>query len=72
MNDIDRLCALCAEEGVSAALRALPPDTNLAALADACLRHAERAREQGSQAQADRLCSAAQYLAYLELPYKLD
>jgi hypothetical protein len=72
MNDIDRLCAICADEGVSAMLRALPRDTNLAALADACLRHAERARELGRQARADRFSSAAQYLAYLELPYELD
>jgi hypothetical protein len=72
MNDIDRLCTICADAGVSAALHTLPPNANLEALADACLRQAEQAREQGSQARADRLSSAAQYLAYLELPYELD
>jgi hypothetical protein len=72
MNDIDRFCAICTDEGVNAALRALPPDVNLAALADTCLRLAERAREQGRLARADRLSSAARYLAYLELPYELD
>jgi len=69
MNDFDRLCVLCADEGVSAALRALPCGANLGALAEACRCHAERVQHQGDQTRADRLFSAVQYLAYLELPY---
>ena len=72
MNDIDRLCAICAEEGVSAALRALRSGASLAELAEACQWNAEQAQAQGGQARAHRLYSAAQYLAYLELPYQLD
>jgi hypothetical protein len=72
MNDVDQLCAICADEGVSAALRVLPSGANLGALAEACRRHAERVRRQGDQARADRLVRAVQYLAYLELPYDLD
>jgi hypothetical protein len=72
MNAIDRLCAICVEEGVSAALRALPSGVSLAEIAEACRWNAERAKAQGSEARAHRLYSAAQYLAYLELPYQFD
>jgi hypothetical protein len=72
MNNIDHLCAICAEEGVSAVLRVLPAGASLTELAQACRWNAEQAQAQGSQAQADRLLSAAQYLAYLDLPYDID
>lgn len=72
MNEIDHLCTLCAEEGVSAALRVLSSGASLAELAAACRWNAEQAQAQGSQARADRLACAAQYLTYLALPYHMD
>lgn len=44
----------------------------MVALAEACRRDAERARRRGDEARADRLLSAAQYIAYLELSYDFD
>ena len=72
MNDIEHLCAICAQEGVSAALRVPPSGASLAELAEAGRWKAEQAQVLGSQARAHRLYSAAQNLAYLELPYELD
>jgi hypothetical protein len=72
MNDFDRACAVCADEGVNAALRTLPSGADLMALAEACRRHAERVQRQGDQIRADRLLSAVQYLAYLEMSYEMD
>ena len=72
MNVIDQLCAVCSEEGVERALRELPAGASLAEFAEACWSKAKQARERGSHVQADHLFHAAQYLAYLELPYALD
>jgi hypothetical protein len=87
MNDIERFCAVCADEGFQAALRGVGPDVSREALCEACRRQAVQAQRQGQYQQADRLHFAAlslaqpdqssaepspAYLAYLELPYHLD
>jgi hypothetical protein len=71
MSEIDRLCAICAEEGVGAVLQFLP-NIALGELAQACRLGAEEAAREDQFERAERLQRAAEYLAYLELPYESD
>ncbi len=76
MSELQRLCDVCAEEGVAAMLRMLGGSDDLGALAQACTRRAEESDRSGDGDSAPRLrqgaTSLTQYLAYVSLGYHLD
>jgi hypothetical protein len=76
MNEIERLCDLCASQGASALLGRLQGFEDLEALAQAFAARAELLHRTGDEAGSSQLREAvrslAQYAAYRDLPYDLD
>jgi hypothetical protein len=68
MNDVDVLCARCADQGIQEVLADVHSQ-DLEALARACSARADDAQQSGNDEQADRLRAAAQYLTYLMFPH---